>query len=194
MNFLEYFLHLFIHTLVLLSLSSAFVLHQHIFLNLEHQVDAVRTSIAFYHLLQSWKMIEIEQQHLKIKKTAILKQHVDRIHSRKSLSFLECEEWMTGMPVLVWNANSSFITYILNCAPGKIILEGSIPKTLQVPFDWLVFYPIELWVKDKKMYLKYHNNTQVWFSGFEYLKWTIKEKLEVEIKWPNLPVIKWSIG
>lgn len=194
MNFLEYLAHLFIGSLVLLILTSAIGFHQQLFMKLEHQVDAVRTSIALYHLLKAWKNIENEHQHLKIQKIVGVTHHVETLPGRKFLSLDECAEWMVDMSVLIWNGNESFISHIASCAPGKIVLDKKIPKLFQVPFDWIIYYPIELWVRDKKLYLKYHHSTQIWVSGFDELKWNLKDTLEVELKWPNLPLIKWKIN
>jgi hypothetical protein len=193
MSFLEYLLHLFLWTWVLCLLSYAFVLHQHLFSKLEHQVDAVRTSIALHHFFQSIKKVELVQERLRIQKDVGEIHHVCTLKSRKSLYYEGCMEWMLDMDVQIWNANESFNSHILNCSPGKIILDRPLPKNFQTPFNWIVSYPIELWVKDQKLYLKYHNNTQVWVSGFDYLKWNGNNGLEIKLKWKNLPHITWKL-
>ena len=194
MSFLEYLLNLFLYSWVLSILSGAFFLHQQLFLKLEHQVDAVRTSIALHHFFQSIHRVKIEKQHLIVQKNVGVVQHVNTLKLRKSLSYRGCMEWMLGMNVQMWNANTIFSSHIKNCAPGKIILDKALPQTFSAPFDWIVSYPIELWVKGQKLYVKYHNNTQVWVSGFEYLKWNDNHGLEMILKWPSLPVIKWMFS
>jgi hypothetical protein len=193
MNFLEYLVHLFLWTWVLCILSYAFFFQQQLFLKLEHQVDAVRTSIALHHFFQSNHQVRLEHQRLSMQKNVCEINHVEVLKLRKSLVFHDCKAWMLDMDVQIWNANANIISHVLNCAPGKIILDKPIPKTFQAPFDWMISYPIELWVKDQQLYLKYHNNTQVWVSGFEYFKWNDNHGLEMILKWPSLPVIKWMI-
>lgn len=197
MSLLAYLMNLSVWSMLLTSLLFVWGFHQHRVLKLNEQIDAIQSSIALHHLFKIWakapkqaEVFQIDDAQLVIKNKVGSIQQVNRWYTENSFAVAHCPKGVEHMMAFIWNANQVNSQPILKCSERQLVLQHKISIT--PPFQVMIFYPIQLRVNGSKLYLKFHENSQVWMSGFESMKFFLQPELVIELKWRYFPLIRWQ--
>lgn len=198
MSILEYLMSLVIWMLVMSIVLFMWGFHQQMGMKFQNKLDAIRNSIALYQTFKQWAQVPEQTDVFQMKNTQLLVRkkvgNIEIIHqlrNQKSFKVSQCHTGVEEMSVWIWDKNLGVEARVLTCHDGQLNLEKRLPKFLEPPLYVMWFYPIQLSVEGSRLYLNYHQNKQVWLSGFEYLKFSLDEHLNLEVKWPNLPSMRW---